>query len=105
MDINKKYEIIIKSICEFKGIEKNELMSILSDKNCRYLLFLMMKKYKCNYTDRVKENLNINSSKTINSNIKRAKEKFLINRNFRDDYFEVNNLIEKNIEEGGRKIS
>ncbi|WP_035294043.1 hypothetical protein [Clostridium sp. KNHs214] len=105
MDIKEKYEIIIKSICEVIGVEKNDIVSILKDNNCKYLLFLTMKKYKCNYMDEVKKKLNINNERSINTNLKKAKEKFLINREFREVYFQVSDLVENNIKNHGRKIS
>ncbi|WP_102401461.1 ribose-5-phosphate isomerase [Haloimpatiens massiliensis] len=105
MGIEEKYEIIIKSICEVIGIEKNDIVSILKDNNCKYLLFLTMKKYKCNYTDEVKKKLNINSQRIISVNLKKAKEKFLINREFREVYFQISDLVENNIKNNGRKIS
>ncbi|WP_396276580.1 ribose-5-phosphate isomerase [Haloimpatiens lingqiaonensis] len=105
MSIEEKYELIIRAICEVKGIEKDDIFTILKDNNCKYLLFLMMRKYKCNYTDRVKEKLNINNNRTINTNLKKAKEKFLINRDFRETYFEISNLVQNEIKKTGEKIS
>jgi hypothetical protein len=94
---NKKklYMTIVEILCEYKGLTKDDLLKILKDKNCKYLFFLLIKKYECFDLDILKEDLpNINKSK-ITNNMKRAEKKLLFNRKIRDMYFEAENLIDK----------
>lgn len=93
--MNNKYEKILSVLCEFKGISSQELINILKDKECKYLLFLFLKKYKCIDLKKLEEDFSIKSKKSINYNCKKAQEKFLINKDFRDQYFEMEELISK----------
>ena len=90
-----KYEKIINIICYMKGIEENDLCKILKDKDYKYLLFLFLKKYKCDNLDRINRDFFINNKKIVNYNFKKAQEKLLINSHFREIYFEIEKEIEK----------
>lgn len=93
-----KYEKIINLICLMKGINKDELWKILKDKEYKYLLFLTLNKYKCDDLERINKDFCINDKRVINNNIKKAQEKFFINRSFREVYFELEREIEKSVE-------
>jgi hypothetical protein len=90
-----KYEKIIDFICKYKKIDKAELFRILKDKECKYLLLLLLEKYKCADVNRITNDFSVSSSKSIKYNIKKAEEKFFVNRNFRELYFEMEDMIEK----------
>lgn len=90
-----KYEKIIEFICNYKKIDKAALVTILRDKECKYLLLLLLEKYKCADVNRLTNDLSIANPKSIKYNMKKAEEKFFVNRNFRELYFEIENMIEK----------
>jgi predicted transcriptional regulator len=90
-----KYEMIIDIICNYKGIGKEQLSNILKDRECKYLLFLLLEKYKCVDVDNIRGDLNILSKKSIRYNVKKAEEKFFINRDFREKYFELEEMTKK----------
>jgi hypothetical protein len=43
--IKENYEVIIKVICDIKGINREDIIEILEDREYRYLLFLILYKY------------------------------------------------------------
>ena len=90
-----KYEKIISVLCEYKGISKEELVFLLKDRKYKYLLFLFLKNYKCIQIEVLKRDFSIESKKSINYNCKKAEEKFFINKDFRDMYFEMEEIINK----------
>lgn len=90
-----KYEKIINIICEYKNINKEELFKVLADKECKYLMFLLLKKYRCTDMNRLSKDFSIESKKSINYNIRKAEERFLVNRDFREMFFEAEEIIKK----------
>lgn len=95
-DKEEKYEKIIDLLCRYKGLNREELFKILKDQECKYLFYLLIKKYGCD------DNLGIiqKDFPTVNknrmkSNLKKAEEKLLLNRRVRNMYFEAEELIEK----------
>ncbi|MDF2505256.1 ribose-5-phosphate isomerase [Clostridium sp.] len=97
MEINSKYQRIIEFICEYKNISQDELIKILKDRNSKYMLLLLLKKYKCMNLDVINTYFPNYSKKSLNYNFKKAKEKFFINKNFRDEYFEIEDDIKKSL--------
>lgn len=95
MYIMSNYKKIIEIICSMKGINKEELFKILEDKEFKYLFFLLLKKYKCDDINKIKEDFSINNRRVVNYNVKKAQEKFFVNREFREVYFEVEKKIEE----------
>ena len=93
--IEDKYDKIITFICAYKNISKEELFRILKDRECKYLLLLLLEKYRCADMTRLSHDLSVNSPKSIKYSIKKAEEKFFINRDFRELYFELEEMIEK----------
>lgn len=92
--IKRRYDKIIELMCEYKGISRRELYKILKDKNCKYMLFLLLKKYGIGY-EFIKSDIPTCNKRIINYNCKRAEKMFLINKEFRDMYFEIEDEIEK----------
>jgi hypothetical protein len=93
-----KYLRILQVICSIKGIDREELFRILKDRESKYLLFLLLKKYKCTDMEVLYRDFSIDSKKSINYNMKKAEEKFFVNKDFRDMYFEAEGIIEKVID-------
>ena len=67
---------------------------IMKRRECKYLLLLLMRKLD---KEIIKEQLKLKSDRTINNNIAKAEEKLLMNREFRDDFFCLEERIEKKI--------
>ncbi|WP_243103880.1 ribose-5-phosphate isomerase [Clostridium sp. JN-1] len=95
MDKNIRYERIIEILCKYKNINRNELVEILKDNECKYLLFLLIKRYRCCDVDMLSKDFPNINKKRMNNNLRRAEEKLLINRKIRDMYFEAEELIER----------
>ncbi len=91
----EKYIKIVNFICSYNGIKENELYKLLKDKECKYLLFLLLKKYKCTNKDILIDILGQNNKSTISYNFKKAEEKFFVNRELREKYFEVEDILQK----------
>jgi len=92
-----KYDKIIEVLCRAKGISKEELIKLLKDKECKYLMFLLLKKYKCVDLEKLNKDFSIESKKTINYNFKKAEERFFVSKEFRDMYFNLEEIVEKSI--------
>lgn len=92
-----KYTKIIETICELKGLGRDELFRILKDKDCKYLLFLLLNKYKCTDIEMLQRDFLIESKKSVRYNLKKAEERFFINKEFRDMYFEAQSIIDKTL--------
>ncbi|GLC29392.1 ribose-5-phosphate isomerase [Clostridium omnivorum] len=90
-----KYEKIIEVICSYKNIKREELFQILKDRESKYLMFLLMKKYKCADIERLHKDFFIGSKKSISYSLKKAEEKFFINRDFREKYFEAEDIVNR----------
>jgi hypothetical protein len=95
-DKEEKYEKIIGLLCKYKGLNRKDLFKILKDQECKYLFYLLIKKYGCddNMVIIQKDFPMVNKSRMKN-NFKKAEEKLLLNRKIRTMYFEAENLIEK----------
>lgn len=89
------YKRIVNLLCDYKCINNNELAKIMKDKECKYLLFLLLKKYDCLNVEVLNRDFFINSEKKLKNNLRKAEEKMLINKRIREMYFEAENIIEK----------
>ena len=89
------YEKIIEAICYVKGIKRHETLKILRDREYKYVLFLLLKKYKCKYIESVYKDFMISSKRAANYGLKKAEERFFINKEFREMYFEIENILDK----------
>lgn len=93
----EKYFRIIKQICDSNDISKEELLEMLQEKDMKYLYILFLKKYDCWNEKELKEVLRVKTRRSIHYNYKKAEEKLLINKKFRDKYFEIEKKIEAEI--------
>lgn len=89
------YEKIIKIICDMKGIKRKEICKIMKDKEYKYLIFFLFKKYKCDDLDKINRDFSINNIRSIRYNEKKGEEKFFINKGFREIYFEIQGKLDK----------
>ncbi len=92
-----KYEKIIEFMCEYKKINRDELFKILKDQQCKYLMLLLLKKYKCIDSNMINTYFPSYSKKSLNYGFKKAREKFFINKDFRELYFEIEDDIKKSL--------
>jgi hypothetical protein len=87
------YEKIIEAICEVKGIKTYELLRVLKDKECKYILFLLLKKYKCKDEESAYKDFLISSKRAASYGSKKAEERFFVNKEFREMYFEIEDIL------------
>jgi hypothetical protein len=88
-----RYLRILQMICKYYDIEEKEFLDLLKAKENKYLLLLLLKNNNCFDINAIKELFNLKTSRTINNNLKQAEEKLLINRSFREKYFDLENHI------------
>lgn len=88
-----RYLRILQMICKYYDIEEKEFLDLLKGKENKYLLLLLLKNNNCFDINTIKELFNLKTSRTVNKNLKQAEEKLLINRNFREKYFALENHI------------
>lgn len=90
-----KYVKILNSICNYYGINEEKFIEMLKNKENKYILLLILKNNHCLEVDKIKDIFNLKTSKSISISLRLAEEKLLINRLFREKYFELENNIEK----------
>ena len=84
-------------MCKYYNKNYDEFKNILNEKENLYIMLLLMKKFRCLNGDIIQENLGILNSRMLNYKIKKAEEKILINKNFREEYFELEDKIKQNL--------
>ena len=89
MNKGEKYLKILTTICNYYGLTQSEFITLLANKETKYILLLLLKKNKCMDKEKMLEILNLKSVKSVNYNIQKAEEKLLINREFREKFFEI----------------
>lgn len=83
-------------LCKYYGVRCEEFKNCLKKRDNLYLTLLLMKNFKCLNDISVRENLGIINNRMLNNRVKKAEEKILINKNFRDEYFELEEQIKEN---------
>ena len=91
----ERYRVIIEVLCRHYGMNDLDLMTLLKNKECKYLFLLLLSEYGCSEKDRLVNELIFSSNKSINYNLKKAEEKLLINKQFRDNY----SILEKTVKD------
>lgn len=91
-----KYLKILNNICDYYGIDEEKFIELLKNRDNKYILLLVLKNNHCLEMDKIKEIFKLKTSKSINSNLRLAEEKLLINKIFREKYFELEDNIDKN---------
>ena len=95
MQSKLKYIKILKIICNYYGIEEENFIELIKNRDNKYILLLILKNNNCLDKEKIKEILRLKNSKSINNSLKMAEEKLLVNRIFRERYFELENNIDK----------
>ena len=96
MNYKDRYINILRGISLYYGMDENNFIQLLKHKENKFLLLLLLlKKYKCMDKDKIMSVLNYKSNKSILYNVKRAEEKLLINREFRDKFFQIEESLLK----------
>jgi len=90
-----KYVKILNNICNYYGVGEEEFIELLKNRDNKYVLLLILKNNNCLEVDKINEIFKVKMSKNINSSLRLAEEKLLVNRFFRERYFELENSIEK----------
>ena len=90
-----KYVKILNNICNYYGIDEDKFIELLKSTENKYILLLILKNNHCLEADKIKEIFKLKMSRNMNSSLKLAEEKLLVNRLFREKYFELENNIEK----------
>ena len=90
-----KIAIVSNVLCSYLGVDSKELNKTLKKKENKYLYLLLLKNYKCLDKDKLKDILEIITEKSIKNNINKAEEKFLVNKNFRETYVEIEKDLNK----------
>lgn len=94
-DKEKVYCKIINILCKYKGLQKQDLLEILRDTSCKHLYFLLINKYKCYDLEMIQKDFPLLNKNNIRNNVKKAREKLLLNRHIREMYFEAEEIIDK----------
>ena len=87
------YEKIIEAICEVKGMKTYKLLKILEDRECKYILFLLLKKYRCRNVESAYKEFLISHKRAVSYGSKKAEEQFFINKEFREMFYEIEKVI------------
>lgn len=95
MQSKLKYIKILKIICSYYGIEEESFIELIKNRDNKYILLLILKNNDCLDKEKIKEILRLKNSKSINNSLRLAEEKLLMNRIFRERYFELENSIDK----------
>jgi phage antirepressor YoqD-like protein len=96
MQSKLKYIKILKNICNYYGIDEEKFIELLKNRENKYILLLILKNNNCLDKEKVKEIFKLKTSSSISNSLRLAEEKLLINKIFREKYFELENNIEKN---------
>lgn len=94
---NLKYTKILKIIWNYYGIEEENFVELTKKRDDKYILLLILKNNNCLDREKIKDLLRLKNSKSINNSLRLAEEKLLVNRIFRERYFELENNIDKMI--------
>lgn len=96
MTISERYHTIINLITTFYDFDNsNEKIELFKDREYRYLLLLLVKKYNCYNEEEIKNILNVKTKRSVLNNVKKAEERLLVNREFREKYFEMEERLLK----------
>lgn len=89
MYLSDRYIKILQVICGYYGLDESDFIQLLKDRENKYLLLLLLKKYRCMDKDKICEIMDIKSKRSINYNVKKAEEKLLVSSEFRKKFFEI----------------
>jgi hypothetical protein len=93
--MQNNYIKVMEFLCEYYEVTFEEVNDILKKKEEKYLILLILKKYRCLSKERLMEVFKVKNSRSVIYSLKKAEEKFLINKEFREKYFDIENKIKK----------
>ena len=89
--------IIIMIICKYYDLKYEEINEFWKKRENSYLVTLLMKNFKCLNNNELRKSLGISNNKSLYNKVKIAEEKILINKRFREEYFELEEKIKENL--------
>ncbi len=90
-----KVEIIKLVMCNYFNITEKELEELFKDKEKMYLMLLLMKKYNCFDKDIIEREIKKIISGRVKRKVDKAEEKVLVNKEFRNIYFNLEEEIDR----------
>lgn len=90
-----KVTIVMSVLASYLDVDMSEMSNELRKKENKYIFLLLLNNYKCFQKDKIKEVLSIISDKSYKNNMDKAQEKFLINKEFRERYLEIQEGLNK----------
>ena len=96
-NLNERMEVIKKVLCYYYNVDWEQLSNIIKKGENKYVVLLLLKKYNLIDLDNAKMMMGINSNRSVNNGIKKAEEKFLINKYFRDKYLLIEDEVDKSM--------
>lgn len=90
----ESYKRVINILIQYYGLSREEFYQLFKKKENKYLLLLLLNDFKClNEAENKDEPINF-SRRSIIYNLKKAEEKLLINKDFREEYFDLQEKLE-----------
>ena len=86
-------------ICKYYDLKYEEINGFWKKRENSYLITLLMKNFKCLNNNELRKRLGISNNKSLYNKVKIAEEKILINKRFREEYFELEEKIKENFAE------
>lgn len=93
----EKYKRVIDILIQYYGLSLEEFCELFKKKENKYLLLLLLNDFKCLNEIKVKEEPMNFSRRSMIYNLRKAEEKLLVNKDFREDYFSLQEKIENNL--------
>lgn len=94
MFIKENYNNIIAIVCRALSVDKEFLKEYLEESDNQYLLLLLLNKYNCMSPKVLHSDFNLEN---IYEGNQKAEEKVFIDKNFREDYFNLLDYLKENI--------
>lgn len=89
------YNRVLDILIQYYGISYAEFYDMLRTKENKYLFLLLLKEFRgLNKDDINKQSISL-SYRSLIYNLRKAEEKLLVNKEFREDYFTLQEKVEK----------
>lgn len=95
--MRERHRCIISILCEYYKIESKDFKKLIKKKEDTYLILLILNKFRCLEEENIRQQLSIETLRKLKQKIKKAEEKILINKDFRDEYFDLEEEITEKI--------
>ena len=91
-------------ICKYYDLKYEEINEFWKKRENSYLITLLMKNFKCLNNNELRKRLGISNNKSLYNKVKIAEEKILINKRFREEYFELEEKIKENLKNASDRL-